>query len=298
MFLVVLLYAILASTFTIAKIVLSYAKPFFIIGCRMILAGTFLLSYLLLFKKNRFFFIKKDIWLFLQASIFHIYLAFIPEFWALQYVSSSKTNLIYSSTPFIGAILSYFLLSEKLSIRKFIGMLIGLFGLIPILLTQTDVRETAMEILNISFPEIVLLFAVLSATYAWFVVKKLMEKGYSLLMINGVAMLFGGILSLFTSFIVEGFKTPLVFEMWPFFWWLLLLIFMANIVTYNFYGWLLKKYSITFVMSVGFLCPIFGAFYGWFFLNEQITWHYFVSLALITLGLSIFYKEKRKNKIN
>ncbi|MFC1894925.1 DMT family transporter [Candidatus Dependentiae bacterium] len=297
MILVVLLYAILASTFVIAKTALAYAKPFFLIGFRMIIAGMILLGYLLLFKKDKFFVSKKDYWLFLKVSLFHIYFAFIPEFWALQYVSSSKTNLIYSSTPFIAAILSYFLLSEKLALQKFIGMFIGILGLIPVLLTQTDIREAGMQFFSVSAPEIILFGAVLSAAYAWFIVKDLMGKGYSLLIINGIAMFIGGVLSLITSLFFEGVTVSPIFDFGPFLFWTLVLIFVANVVVYNYYAWLLQKYSITFVMSAGFLCPIFGAFYGWFFLGEQITWHYFVSLAFVMLGLHIFYRKEIKKSL-
>lgn len=294
MLLVVLLYAVLASTFTIAKTALAYAKPFFLIGFRMTLAGLLLLGYLYFFKREKFYLQKKDWLLFAKVSLFHIYFAFILEFWALQYISSSKTNLIYSATPFIAAILSYFLLKERLGLQKFLGMLIGVLGLIPIFLTQTDIRESGMQLFSMSLPEVVLLFAVVSAAYAWFVVKQLMDKGYSLLMINGVAMLVGGILSFFTSIAFEGVSTSPVFDFWPFLIWTLLLILVANIIVYNFYGWLLTKYSITFVISAGFLCPIFGAFYGWFFLNEQITWHYFVSLVCVMVGLFLFYRKEIK----
>lgn len=296
MLLVILLYAILASTFTIAKMALNFAKPFFLIGFRMIMAGSLMISFIYFFQKHKFNIKKDDWWLFIKVSIFHVYLAFIPEFWALQYVSSSKTNLIYSATPFISALLAYILLKEKLTFKKMLGMLIGISSLLPIFLTQTDVRESAMEIFSISLPEIVLLIAVASAAYAWFIVKKLLDKGYSLLMINGVAMLLGGIGALITSFIVEGIKAPLIFDFWPFLFWTSLLVLVANIIVYNFYGWLLKRYSITFVTSAGFLCPIFGAFYGYFFLSENITWHYFVSLGFIIIGLSLFYKDEIKKK--
>ena len=292
MFLVGLEYAILASTFTVAKTVLSYAKPFFTIGFRMTVAGVLLLGYQYIFNRSKFVIKKEDWWLFFKVSIFHVYLAFIPEFWALQYLSSSKTSLIYSATPFIAAILSYFLLSERLNKRKIFGMFVGILGLIPVLLTQTDTREAAMELFSISLPEVVLFGAVISAAYAWFILKELMKKGYSLPIINGVAMFAGGILSFATSFVAEGVSVSPVFSWGPFIGWVSLLIFLANIVSYNFYGWLLKRYSITFMTFAGFLCPIFAAFYGWFFLSEQITWHYFLSLLLITIGLYIFYKEE------
>ncbi|MCK4651283.1 DMT family transporter [Candidatus Babeliales bacterium] len=296
MFLVVLLYAILASTFTIAKIALSYSQPFFIIGFRMTLAGILMMLYLYFFNNKRFLLKKEDIGLFLMASVFHVYLAFIPEFWALQFLSSSKVNLIYSATPFIAALLSYFLLSEKLGFKKFAGMMIGLFGLAPIFMTQSGVREALMEFASISIPEVVLLGAVTSAAYAWFIVKKLLNKGYSLLMINGFAMFIGGLGAFVTSFFSLERNKVLIKDFWPFLFWTLLLILVANIVVYNFYGWLIKHFSITFVTSAGFLCPIFGAFYGWFFLNEKITWHYFLSFVFVACGLYLFYKEEIKKR--
>ncbi len=63
MFLVILLYAILASTFTIAKIALSFAKPFFIIGFRMTVAGILMLSFLYFFRREKFVLKKEDRWL-------------------------------------------------------------------------------------------------------------------------------------------------------------------------------------------------------------------------------------------
>lgn len=296
MFLVILLYAILASTFTIAKIALRFAKPFFLIGFRMVLAGTLMISFIYFFQKHKFNITKKDWWLFIKVAIFHVYLAFIPEFWALQYISSSKTNLIYSATPFIAALLAYIFLKEKLTIKKTMGMLIGFGSLIPAFLTRTDIRETVMEMFSISIPELFLLISVVSAAYAWFIVKRLLDKGYSLLLINGIAMFLGGIGAFITSFFVEGTKTCPLFDLWPFLFWTGLLTLVANMIVYNFYGWLLKKYSITFVTSAGFLSPVFGAFYGYFFLAENITWHYFVSLGFIIIGLYLFYKDEIKKK--
>ena len=296
---VVLLYAILASTFTIAKIALEFAKPFFLIGFRMVVAGGLMLSFLLLFKRKSLRVLNNDDWLlFVKVAVFHVYLAFIPEFWALQFVSSTKTNFIYSSTPFIAALLSYILLKEKLSVKKSVGMLIGLAALVPIFLTGGGL-ESSMELLKISLPEVVLLGAVISAAYAWFIVKELLNKGYSLLLINGIAMMFGGLGALLTSFFVEGWNSSTIVSFGPFIGWTMLLVFVANIVVYNFYGFLLKKYSITFITSAGFLCPVFGSFYGYIFLSEKITWNHFVALLLIIVGLYIFYNdEKKSNRIS
>ena len=55
MVLIVLCYALLASTFTIAKATLEYAKPFFVIGFRMTVAGSIMLGYLFFFGRKYLF---------------------------------------------------------------------------------------------------------------------------------------------------------------------------------------------------------------------------------------------------
>lgn len=292
MFLIVLLYAILASTFVFAKNALDYAEPIFLIGFRMTFSGTILLSYLLLFNRKKFKIAKGDLFLFSKVAFFHVYLAFICEFWSLQYLSSSKTNLIYSLTPFIAAALSFFLLKELLSNMKIFGLLLGMVGIIPIMILQTSTFETETEFLSISLPDIVLLVAVVSASYAWFDIKKLMARGYSLALINGFAMFAGGLGAFITYFSTEGFDKPAIKDFWPFFQYVMLLIIFSNVIFYNMYGFLLKKYSITFLTFAGFLSPFFGTFFGWFFRGEEITWHYWVSLSAITCALFIFYREE------
>lgn len=290
MILVVLLYALLASTFVIAKHVVSLGKPFFIIGFRMILAGSTLLTYLWITHRSACQIKKEDRWLFLKTALFHVYLAFIPEFWALQFVSSIKTNIIYSSTPFIAAFLSYVLLHERLTKRKWLGMFLGGCSLIPVFTLSSSSSEVALTY-TIAFHDVVLFGAVVSASYAWFLVKQLMVRGYSLPLINGIAMFIGGIGALCTSLLVDGVHEPLIYN-WPaFLQAIIVLIFVANILVYNLYGFLLRRYSVTLLALSGLLCPLFGAFFGWFFLAEELSAYHFISLAGIAFALFLFQSE-------
>ena len=293
MFLVVVLYAVLASTFVFAKKALTYANPFFLIGFRMILAGCLLLGYQWLFQRSHFILRKKDIWLFFKVSLFHIYLSFMLEFWAMQYLTALKITVIYSTTPFVGAILSYFLLKEYLTRKKILGIFIGFAGIMPVIIAQSGGAEAAMELCCVSIPEAVLFLAVIVGAYAWFVVKELMARGYGLGMINGVAMFVGGIMSMVTAGFVEGFACPIK-SFWPFIGWLMLLILSANIVVYNLYAWLINRYSITFIMFAGFLSPSFGTIYEKIFFGGVVTWHYFLSIFLVAIGLYIFYRDELK----
>ncbi len=280
---VVFLYALLAFTFIIAKQTLAYADPCFLIGIRLTLAGVLLCSYH--YARFRTLAIKReDVWLFARTALFHAYLAFIPEFIALQYMSATKANLLYASSPFVSACIAYALHAEQITMKKLAGIVIGLLSILPVLLSGAHTGFSVTPLDGI------LLIAIASGAYAWFLVKQLMDKQYSLCQINGLAMLWGGLGALGTSFFVE----PLAYKALaqpPFWAWLLVLVVIANIGVYNLYGWLCSRYSVTFIMSAGFLCPVFGGFFGWWLEGTVLTWHYFVALIGILAGLVLYYTD-------
>lgn len=288
----VLEYAILASTFTIAKVAIGHADPLFLIGVRMVASAPLMLLVHRWQAKPTFTIDKKDYSLFFKVSIFHIFLPFIGEFWALQFVSSAKTAITYSLTPFIAALLSYFLLKKKLSSKQSIGLVVGLLGLMPIFFSGDDIAHIAGEFLYVSMPELVLLLSVISASYAWFVVSELMNRGYGISLINGVAMFFGGIFSLVLWYFLSDGRTPIKGDLSSFFMWTALLIVVANVISYNLYGYLLRHISITFMSAIGFLCPIFASIFGVFLLGEKLGVSHMVALVLVSLGLWLFYQEE------
>ena len=288
----VLMYAFLASTYIIGKIALVYGKPLFLIAFRMIIAGAILLGYSTRFSFKRFRIARSDVITFILVSLYHVFITFNLEFWALQYLDAAKTTLLYSATPFIAALLAFVIEKTRLRRIQVVALVIGFIGLLPILALD-GMSGNFRPLFTIQLPELAVIVSMLSACYAWFLVKHLMRKGYGLSFINGFAMLVGGLMSLGSSWFVEGMRPP-VTHMWPFIAWALLLVMIGNILVYSMYGWLLQTYSITFVSFVGFLCPIFGSLFGWLFLGEHITWHYFASLSAVTLGLFLYYREELK----
>ncbi len=321
MILVLLAYLLLSSTFVIGKAALTYAQPIFLIGVRMTLGGLFLLAYIYLFKKNQWKIKKEDIWLFIQIAFFHIYLSFILEFWSYTYVTASKAAFMFNLSPFITALFAYIFFNEQMTVRKWAGLLVGFAGSLPILIAQAPSMElSAGSFLFLSVPEVCLLISATSGVYGWIVMKKLVvNKHYSPIFVNGIGMFFGGIAAFFTSFLAE--QKPLLkyascstkialldqslLDAWfchslpnffMFMFYVLLLILVANIIFYNFYGFLLKKYTPTFLSLVGLLCPLFTALLGWLFLGETVTWVFFLSLAIVMAGAYIFYKDELKEQ--
>lgn len=295
MILVIFMYALFASTFTLGKAALSYMSPFLFIGMRMILGGSLLLAYYRWIKKQRIVIYKADYPLFLCIILFHIFCAYTLEFWALEYVTSAKACLLYNLSPFITAIFSYFLFSERLSYRQICGLIIGFLGFIPILVAQTPLEKIGLHVSFLSIYEIALIASVTSSAYGWMMVKHLMSRQYSLLLINGISMTGGGILALLLSLTTEGvagLKVTSGEQLIMLGGYCLALVIIANIIGYNLYGYLLTRYSATFLSFAGFMTPLFAALLGWMFLGEQVTWHFFATISMVILGLYLFYEKK------
>lgn len=292
MILVVILYAVLALTFVVAKYTLAYSAPCFLIGIRMVLAGMVLCGFQYLWHRPLLRIEREDWWLFGKVALFHIYLAFVPEFLALQSMSATRVNILYATTPFITACLAYILHVERITLKKVVGILVGLVSVMPLILFIQHEPLDGFVWFAISGPEIFLFIAIISSAYGWFLVQELIKKGYSLVLINGIAMFGGGIAALITSYFLEPAAYGALWRL-PFWGWLLLLILSANIITYNLYGWLCSRYSITFISSAGFLCPVFGGVFGWWLEGDGISWQYLVSFLGITAGLWLYYQDDR-----
>ena len=287
-----MLYALCATTFTICKALLEYVKPLFFVGIRMFVAGLLLLGYSYIQDKRAFFVHKKDRMLFLQIILFHVYFAYILDLWSLQYLTSFKSSFLYNLSPFLAAIFSYFYFSEKMTPKKWLGLSIGFCGFLPEILANLSTQASSSLI---SLPEIVMLFAVSSAVYGWVMLRKLVKDGeYSPIMVNGIGMVGGGILALITSYFVEDWTISPIMQFWPFVRLTALIILVANILFYNFYGYLLTRYTATFLSFAGFTTPLFAALFGWLFLGEMVSWSFFLSLFVVFIGLYIFYQEELK----
>lgn len=293
MFYVILLYALFASVFTIAKTGLEYSEPLFFVGTRMMMAGSLMLLFQYFYKREAFVFKKEHFFRIFKLALFNIYLTNVLEFWGLKHLTSFKTCFIYSLSPFISALLSYAIFSEKLTPKKWLGLLIGFSGFIPIFLSQTVQEEQSGHLFYFSFAELSVVGAVICSVYGWILLGQLVkENGYSPFMANGLSMLIGGTLALTHSSFVETW-TPTPVTSWiPFLGSAIALIIISNFICYNLYGELLKKYSATFMSVAGFTTSFFTAFFGWLYLGEVITWPFYISALIVFSGLILFYLQE------
>lgn len=297
MFLVFTLYALFASVFTVGKVSLNYAQPFFIVGSRMAVAGVLMVAYQLYKDKSAFKFHPSG-WLNIALfAALGIYVTNACEFWGLQFLTSSKTCFLYSTSPFISALLSYFILKESMSKKKWWGLGIGFLGLLPILLSQGAGEMKSGGFFIFSWPEIALLVATTASALGWILLRQTVtHKKINLFVANGLGMLIGGFITLGHSYGVESWNPIPVSNFVPFAETALALLVISNLLAYNLYGYLLKRYSATFMAFAGFSTPFFAAIFGWMFLKESVPLPLWGGLVLLFAGLFLFHQEEIKSK--
>lgn len=281
------LYGVLAMSFTIGRMLLNYVPPFFLIGIRMILAGILILGAQYFWYRQ--IKIKKQDWgLFFIISMIHIFIPYVTEFIALQSIAPSCAALIFNLTPCFTALFSYLIFGELMTITKWIGFLIAAVG-VWYMIAPSELYF-CNSLINVAY--LLVLVSVISAALGWVLVRKMLQRGYSPLHLNGMSMLMAGVMALICSWFVEpGAHLPWD-NMGHFLFLLISIILIANVIFYNMYGYLLRHYSATLLSFIGFITPQYTALYDWLLLNISVGLHFYGAVVIIGLGIYIFYHEE------
>lgn len=297
MWLVFLLYALFASIFTVSKEALHHASPFFLVASRMLIAGFFMLLYQLI-RDRKSLRLKKSAWKKIcLLAFFNIYLTNVFEFWGLQYLTSFKTCFIYSLSPFVSALFSYLLLQERLSTKKWAGLAIGFLGFTPTLMSHTSGDEGASHLFHFSWPELAVCGAAVASVYGWIVLRQLVQQEKTPpILANGLSMIAGGLFALIHSLSVESWNPLPITNTSAFLECTLFLIIVSNMVCYNLFGYLLKRFSATFMSFAGLSTPLFTALFGFFMHGEVTTLSFWISFFIVCFGLVVFYQEELKQE--
>jgi len=165
-------------------------------------------------------------------------------------------------------------------------------------LSHNGAEEALLVGKFLSLPELAVMVAAVASSYGWILLRKLVtDKGYASFTANGYSMVVGGLLALIHSRLVEPWDPVPVTEVAPFITCTLVLIVVSNVFAYNMYGWLLRRFTATFMSFAGFSTPLITALFGWLFLDEVITRAFFISAAVVFAGLLIFYQEELRHGV-
>ena len=199
-------------------------------------------------------------------------------------INSYLAAILMSTTPLSGSILAHFFLKdEKLSFLKSIGVLIGFSGIILLFFDKVIINEN-----NIIYALITILGSTFYCIGGILTLKLKHKKNEN---VTTSTTLWSIIFLIPFSILIEKpwNLSPSVEST-------LALLYLGTIATGL--AWLIRFRILTvnglvFQTQVAYLIPIFGILFGYFLMDEIITWKVFVSLAIILLGIYIF---KRNNK--
>ncbi len=206
-------------------------------------------------------------------------------------IGTSKINsylaaILMSTTPLSGSILAHiFLRDEKLSLLKLLGVLIGFSGIILLFFDKVIINSE-----NYIFALITILGSTFYCIGGLLTLKLKNKKNEN---VTTSTTLWSVIFLLPFSLIIE---TPWNSE--PTLASTLSLLYLGVIATG--FAWLIRFRILTvnglvFQTQVAYLIPIFGIFFGFFLLDEIITWRVLFSLAIILIGIFVFKKNNKGN---
>jgi len=202
-------------------------------------------------------------------------------------INSYLAAMLMSTTPMSGSILAHFFTKdEKITLFKSIGILIGFLGILFLFFDKVVIHESNY---------IYVLITILGSTFysiGGILTLKLKAKGNENVTTSTTLW---SVIFLFPLSMI--FEAP--WELNPSTESTLALLYLGVVATGL--AWLIRFRILTvnglvFQTQVAYLIPIFGVLFGYFLMDEIITWRVLISLFIIIIGIYIVKKNNKGNK--
>ncbi len=283
LFLLIFLAVIWGSAFFNIKIATYSYDPITLALVRVIFASIPLLI-LCKIKKIKIEAFTKKWRLFALIGLTNIAIPFVLIAIGTAKINSYLAAMLMSTTPLSGSILAHFFTKdEKLSLLKSLGVLIGFSGIVLLFFDRIIINNDNY---------IYALITILGSTFyciGGLLTLKLKDKKNE--NVTTSTTLWSVIFLLPCSLILE---TP--WNSNPTLASTISLLYLGVIATGL--AWLIRFRILTinglvFQTQVAYLIPIFGIIFGYFLMDEIITWRVLLSLVIILLGIYIFKKNNK-----
>ncbi|MFJ7307526.1 DMT family transporter [Peribacillus frigoritolerans] len=280
--LILLTTFLMGSSFAVVKIGLPYSSPLLLAALRFTLAGL-IMAMIVIFLKRPHPNSKGDWIKMLIIGTFQTAGVMGCIFLSLRTITASESSILTFTNPLLVVVFGTIFSQTLYKLYQWIGVLLGLVGVIITMGAQLDFK-------------VGILFGILSAVF-WAISTLLAKKWGAISdtwVLSAYQMLFGGLLLLLGSFILEK----------PFFilngnslFILLWLSIMSSIVQFAVWYYLLQKSDPGKTSAFLFLAPFFGVLTGWALLGEQIYTSLLIGGLFIIIGIylvnSNFQKENK-----
>ncbi len=211
--------------------------------------------------------------------------------YATLHVSAGYTSLLNSSVPLWSAIIAAVWLGDWLTRWQVVGIALGFLGVFVLVLGKGELSFTGPTL------------AIIAATLA--TISYGYSANYTKRYLTGVPVMVIVTISLVVSSLC---MLPFTWYYWPSHeiqassWWnVLILGAVCTALAYLFFYGLMSRVGPTKTVSVTFLVPAFGVFWGYWFLDESITIHMIIGCAIIFSGTALaigLYKPGNQRKVS
>ena len=281
--LLILLAIIWGSSFFNIKIATYSYDPITLALVRVIFASIPLLLICKLRKIKIEAFTENWKW-YALIGLFNIAIPFVLIAIGTAKINSYLAAILMSTTPLSGSILAHFFTKdEKLSFSKSTGVLIGFGGIILLFFDRVIINSE-----NYIYALITILGSTFYCIGGLLTLKLKNKKNEN---VTTSTTLWSVLFLLPFSLILESpwNSEPTIAST-------LSLLYLGVIATG--FAWLIRFRILTvnglvFQTQVAYLIPIFGIIFGYFLMNEIITWRVLVSLVIILIGIYIFKKNNK-----
>ncbi|WP_027409861.1 DMT family transporter [Anoxybacteroides tepidamans] len=274
------LAALWGASFLFMRIAAPAIGPVLTIELRVLIAGIVLLLYAWLFKKTVD--IRKYWKEFLVIGALNAALPFTLIATATLHISASMAAILNSTTPLFTALASLVFLQEPLTLKKWIAIFMGTFG-VSILVGWSPLPFSLETILSALFSILAALAYGCAGVYAKKAFVGVSSLSLAIGQQLGAALVLLPFAASHTS--IKAISPIVVFSV-------IALAVFCTAIAYLFYFYLLASVGPTKTLSVTFLVPGFGVIWGMIFLHEKITFGMIVGLIIILSSIFLLSDVK------
>lgn len=211
---------------------------------------------------------------------------FMCIFGGLEFTSVARSALMVNTMPFWVLLGAHFLLGERMSLMKVAGLALAFCGVVIVFSDKLSLPSPAAifgDLLSIAGGMLwaATTLVIKRSRLATASAEKLLlyQLGVSSIVLLPVLAFAGPVFRHVTLVPVAALAFQAVYIV---------------AVTYVVWFWLMRRYPAAGLSSFAFLTPVFGVLCGGLLLNEPLSIHIFMALALIGAGLIIVNRPQRR----
>jgi len=271
----VVLAALWGASFLFMRIGAPEMGPVGLIAIRTLVAGLFLLPFLFFYNSHRG--VRRHLPAIALVGVIGSAMPFALIAYATLTVTAGYASILNATTPMFGALVAWIWLGDRLRPSGIIGLLVGFAGVFVLVWGKGEMPSLQLGTAVAAALTATLLYALAATT-----TKRYLAEVHPLTLAT-LSQLFAAASLLPLALFAVPEQMPSANA-----WWSVVLLGIASTgIAYVIYFRLISQVGPTKTLTVTFLIPAFGLFWGWLFLEEAIGWSMVAGCLLILLGVGL-----------